>query len=651
MEDHKITDNGFIPSDEIEETVLPDNDSKKEQAAEDTVAFTALQAAADNGESDTATDNGDITGTSAANGDESTENTDKPSLTAKGAVNTAYDMFANAGEFFCRVIAGLFMIPGYLIAKGAVFIWKHTALFRDALFRIIKEIGNFFLSPLFKSKRALSRTNKQIKAAKEQGDSKKAARLYGSIAKNAVFGKQGLAVTLFNYAAPIIAIVFLMSVVGYATGTSYAIKLSIDGKFVGYVESEQVFNDAERIMQERITYIGNEKQIKMEPSYTLEMLGDQSCLNKYQLANLMLQMSDTPIEYAYGMYIDGKFYGALVDNTEIIAELDRILDGYRTDSKDEDVAFVKDITYVPGLYLSDSIVSTEEIKTLINSKKVEASYYTVQDGDSHLGICAKLGLTLDELEALNPGINDEDYMLRAGDKILKTQEVPFLSVSISRTESYDVDVPYDTEYVADDTRYQGVETVTQEGEVGTNKITAKVYYVNGEEVKRTIIKTERVKDPVTEIIAQGTLPPQSSHYSDASIDTGKKYIWPVENGTFWEWGWWDGGYAGHRGVDIGAPYGSDVYAGASGTVIFAGWDSGGLGYAVMILHPDGYTTVYAHNSELFVYAGQEVTQGECIAAIGETGLAYGCHCHFEVRYGSERLNPRYYLSGLPDLGY
>ena len=97
MEDHKITDNGFIPSDEIEETVLPDNDSKKEQAAEDTVAFTALQAAADNGESDTATDNGDITGTSAANGDESTENTDKPSLTAKGAVNTAYDMFANAG--------------------------------------------------------------------------------------------------------------------------------------------------------------------------------------------------------------------------------------------------------------------------------------------------------------------------------------------------------------------------------------------------------------------------------------------------------------------------------------------------------------------------------------------------------------------------
>ena len=404
-------------------------------------------------------------------------------------------------------------------------------------------------------------------------------------------------------------------------------------------------------MQERITYIGNEKKITMEPSYSLEMLGDQEYLTKYQLANKLLEMSDTPIEYAYGMYIGGKFYGALVDNTAVEAELEKILDSYRTDAKDEDVAFEKDIEYVPGLYLSDSIVSSDEIIKLVNSKKEEASYYTVVDGDSHSGICTKLGISMDELEALNPGIMDDDYVLRAGEKLLKTQEVPFLSVCISRTETYNVDVPYETEYQDDDTRYEGVETVYQEGEKGTNKITAKVYYVNGEEVKRTIQKTERVKDPVTEIILQGTLPPQSSHYSDASADAGKKYIWPVDGGTFWEWGWWDGGYAGHRGVDIGAPYGTDVYAAATGTVIFAGWDNGGLGNCVMILHPDGYTTVYAHNSEIFVSAGQAVNQGECIAAVGETGLAYGCHCHFEVRYGSERLNPRYYLSGLPDLGY
>lgn len=617
--------------DEIEETVIPDNDSEKEELRQSTA-----QPESDNGSGQTE--------------EKSEEEENKKSYVAV-VTDKVFEFLVMAGQYFCHIIADVFSKPAIYVAHGAKFIWKHTALFRDAVKRTFCEIGSFFFAPLFKSKRVLQRTNKQIKAAKEQGDNKKAAKLYGSIAKNAVFGKQGLAVTLFNYAAPIIAIVFLMSVVGYATGTNYAIKLTVDGKFVGYVESEQVFNDAERIMQERITYIGNEKKITMEPSYSLEMLGDQEYLTKYQLANKLLEMSDTPIEYAYGMYIGGKFYGALVDNTAVEAELEKILDSYRTDAKDEDVAFEKDIEYVPGLYLSDSIVSSDEIIKLVNSKKEEASYYTVVDGDSHSGICTKLGISMDELEALNPGIMDDDYVLRAGEKLLKTQEVPFLSVCISRTETYNVDVPYETEYQDDDTRYEGVETVYQEGEKGTNKITAKVYYVNGEEVKRTIQKTERVKDPVTEIILQGTLPPQSSHYSDASADAGKKYIWPVDGGTFWEWGWWDGGYAGHRGVDIGAPYGTDVYAAATGTVIFAGWDNGGLGNCVMILHPDGYTTVYAHNSEIFVSAGQAVNQGECIAAVGETGLAYGCHCHFEVRYGSERLNPRYYLSGLPDLGY
>lgn len=617
--------------DEIEETVIPDNDSEKEELRQSTA-----QPESDNGSGQTE--------------EKSEEEESKKSYVAV-VTDKVFEFLVMAGQYFCHIIADVFSKPAIYVAHGAKFIWKHTALFRDAVKRTFCEIGSFFFAPLLKSKRVLQRTNKQIKAAKEQGDNKKAAKLYGSIAKNAVFGKQGLAVTLFNYAAPIIAIVFLMSVVGYATGTNYAIKLTVDGKFVGYVESEQVFNDAERIMQERITYIGNEKKITMEPSYSLEMLGDQEYLTKYQLANKLLEMSDTPIEYAYGMYIGGKFYGALVDNTAVEEELEKILDSYRTDAKDEDVAFEKDIEYVPGLYLSDSIVSSDEIIKLVNSKKEEASYYTVVDGDSHSGICTKLGISMDELEALNPGIMDEDYVLRAGEKLLKTQEVPFLSVCISRTETYNVDVPYETEYQDDDTRYEGVETVYQEGEKGTNKITAKVYYVNGEEVKRTIQKTERTKDPVTEIILQGTLPPQSSHYSDASADAGKKYIWPVDGGTFWEWGWWDGGYAGHRGVDIGAPYGTDVYAAATGTVIFAGWDNGGLGNCVMILHPDGYTTVYAHNSEIFVSAGQAVNQGECIAAVGETGLAYGCHCHFEVRYGSERLNPRYYLSGLPDLGY
>ncbi len=651
--------NTYHPGDEIEEIFLPDNDENG-TAKTLPVPDAMTEVSADNIQHSKEDNINSQIAQSAAE-PQLKHTTERKSKTVKKSdsdsaqhksgndENTFFSIIADCGEFFSYLAVRCVLLPLKVIWLLLKFLWTHTALFRDALARMAKALWHSVSSPFFKTKRALDRTRRKIRTAKENGDRRTAVKLYLLIVKDAIFGKRGLAVTLFNYGAPIIAVVFLMSVVGYATNTSYAIKLSVNGKFVGYIQSEQVFTDAERIMQERITYIGTEETISMTPEYSLEMLGGQDYLDKFTLANKMMEISDVSIEYAYGMYIGGKFYGALVDKEPVEQELERILDSYRTDSKDEDVAFEKDITYVPGLYLSESIVSTEEIKKLVNSKKEEASYYTIVDGDSHYGICDKLGITLEELEELNPGINDEGYMLRAGNKILRTQEVPFLSVSVSRTEVYEVDVPYDTEYTKDDEHYQGVYTTVQQGENGSNKITAKVYYVNEQEVKRTIVKTERVMDPVTEIISEGTLPPQSSHYSDATVEYGMKYIWPVADGRLGEWGWWDGGYYGHTGVDILADYGTDVYAGASGVVTFAGWDSGGYGYCVMILHPDGYTTLYAHNSDILVQVGQQVTQGQCIAAVGQTGRAYGCHVHFEVRYGSERLNPRYFLSGLPSL--
>ncbi|MBE6880567.1 MAG: M23 family metallopeptidase [Ruminococcaceae bacterium] len=627
MSDSKIK---FYQEDEIEEIVLPDTDAE-ETAKKQVISTSTADEKIDEENSD-----GDEVKS------EITENKEKNSF--------LFTLISNMGEFFCGIILSCLKLPLMLLITFGKFLWVHTKVFRDTMVRIGKAIFTAITSPFVKTWKALQRTRRKIKQAKENGDTRTVIKLYLLIVKDSLFGKRGLIVTLFNYAAPIVALVFVISVVGYATNTTYAIKLSVNGKFVGYIENEQVFIDAEQIMQNRITYMGSEKTIVMEPEYSLEMLGDQEYISRYQLVNKMMEISDQAIEYAYGMYIGNKFYGALVDKTPVEKKTEELLEAYRTNSSpDEEVMFEKEISYVPGLYLSNSIVSTDEIIELITSKKVEAAYYTVVDGDSHYLICEKLGITMDELEALNPGIMDEDFVLRAGQKLLKNQEVPFLSVSISRTEVYDVEVPYDTEYTTDDQHYQGVNTTMVAGEYGINQVTAKVYYVNGEETKRDIISTVRTKDPVTEVISQGTLPPQSSHYSDEEINANTKYIWPVEGGELSEWGWWDGGYYGHRGVDIVGYYGCDIYAGASGVVSYAGWHSGGFGYLVVIDHPDGFQTWYAHNSEIFVYEGQQVIQGQCIAALGATGIAYGAHCHFEVRYGGERLNPRYYVNGLPEL--
>ena len=94
----------------------------------------------------------------------------------------------------------------------------------------------------------------------------------------------------------------------------------------------------------------------------------------------------------------------------------------------------------------------------------------------------------------------------------------------------------------------------------------------------------------------------------------------------------------HNAIDIAAPCWSAIYAAAAGTVSISdgsGWN-GGYGKFIKIDHTNGTQTIYAHNIQNQVSAGQSVGQGQLIAYMGSTGLSTGCHLHWEV-YGA--LNP------------
>lgn len=93
------------------------------------------------------------------------------------------------------------------------------------------------------------------------------------------------------------------------------------------------------------------------------------------------------------------------------------------------------------------------------------------------------------------------------------------------------------------------------------------------------------------------------------------------------------GIHGYNGVDLANSVGTPVMAAAEGTVIVAkntGWN-GGYGKYVVISHPNGTQTLYAHLNQGSVFVGQRVTKGQVIGSLGSTGNSTGPHVHFEIR--------------------
>jgi murein DD-endopeptidase MepM/ murein hydrolase activator NlpD len=98
----------------------------------------------------------------------------------------------------------------------------------------------------------------------------------------------------------------------------------------------------------------------------------------------------------------------------------------------------------------------------------------------------------------------------------------------------------------------------------------------------------------------------------------------------------------HNGIDFGASAGTPIRAAADGVVVSAG-PLGGYGNATVIDHGNGLATMYAHQSQIIVSAGQHVSRGQVIGYVGSTGFSTGPHLHFEVRVQGTPVDPMQYL--------
>lgn len=427
--------------------------------------------------------------------------------------------------------------------------------------------------------------------------------------------------------AGLLLTVFAANRVLYTTATT----LSFEGKELGTVASEEEALAAVKRVESSISQVLGSRY-SLEPdrvSYTTGLAYRGALVDEADL-EAALSQSLRVVEHGYALYVNGDFIGA----TQTEGALDELMAQVATPYRNENtvsIDFVEDWEIRECDLPVEEFTNLADVALLLNSVKEGEQTYTVEAGDCWSVIAEDHNMTSQDLLRMNPGYDIDK--LQIGDVLVTSTEVPYLTVRATQMEYYVADIPYEIEYVDDNTMWEGDTRVITKGAYGTADIVARVTYEGVEEIERVIESQTILTEPVTEVQARGTLERPSW------APTGS-FRWPTSGTITSRYGYRNifGGSSFHGGIDIANSYGTDIVAADGGVVCYAGWMSG-YGYLVQIDHQNGYVTYYGHNSSLLVSVGDKVFKGQHIAEMGSTGRSTGNHCHFEVRINGERTNP------------
>lgn len=238
-----------------------------------------------------------------------------------------------------------------------------------------------------------------------------------------------------------------------------------------------------------------------------------------------------------------------------------------------------------------------------------AYYHVIQPGDTLYGLSKEYGVSVQEIQRNNPGV--DPYNLEIGQQV----KIPRLP----------------NQKVAD---YAG-RTDT--------KPAAKKPEKKAAEPKKNP-PPEATPQPKVDKPKKEEIQPKEPPRSTATVNTEKlQFIWPVQGGQVLErFGETTDDVAAH-GVEIGAPEGTAVVAVADGKVILSSDEFKGYGNMVVVRHENNFFSIYACNKKNLVKKGDTVRQGQKIAEVGQTGRAAQPLLQFQVRIGSKAVDPMKYL--------
>jgi murein DD-endopeptidase MepM/ murein hydrolase activator NlpD len=153
--------------------------------------------------------------------------------------------------------------------------------------------------------------------------------------------------------------------------------------------------------------------------------------------------------------------------------------------------------------------------------------------------------------------------------------------------------------------------------------------------------SEGTRPTRTDATPTASLPPTAATPATASDAASPEFRWPARGRII------QGFKSGSSdGINIAVPEGTSVKAAEGGVVAYAGSELKGYGNLVLIRHPNGFVSAYAHNGEISVKRGETVKRGQIVAKSGQSGNVSSPQLHFELRKGSTPVDPTQYLAGL-----
>ncbi|MBQ9425265.1 MAG: peptidoglycan DD-metalloendopeptidase family protein [Erysipelotrichaceae bacterium] len=452
-------------------------------------------------------------------------------------------------------------------------------------------------------------------------------------------------------------------ILSYDTKEKTYDKIYDKGKLIGVISDRAYldsliadkYKDFEKAFPDTQLGLGNDVYIVSERSYANFANVDDQIMD-YLVENDLLGVKTTAVEFSTDegvyeiIYVRSyddfaqaleQFYTNFVSD-ETIAKLVR---GEAIESPKELGSVETNVVMHEKISTKEAIVSPTEIfsdkdsiyEFLCYGRNEERVYYTVREGDTLQGVGYYFGdMSPRQLVMLNPDVlSNENQVITSGMQLNVTYYTSPITIEVTRERlTQQLIVPEVPEYIEDEDLEVGIYEVRVQEESGIRNVLYEEKWINGVLESGEMLSENIIKQSKRGVIAVGT----KQVYL---VGTGS-YIWPVDNPSIT---CHFGCYFGHTGTDIINVYEkyAPIYAVDSGTVDLTGYRYD-MGNFVIINHNNGIRTMYMHlNVPAYVEEGQNVTRGQIIGQMGNTGTSEGVHLHLTFEDHGVRRNACNYL--------